>query len=238
MKATIEAKAVMFFANPAGSYNDKFNRMAKLAKQYSVLMGKLTRFTNQAALSDRYMCALACQLMAKTGLRVGNEESADGYVSKREGVGELQTYGLTTLLKDHVTIRSGVIKLRFTGKRGIDHVVTLTDPVISAKLKLIIRETDSDKLFPISDYKLRLFVKTYVGKKFVPKDFRTLIANVEAYHYYNKYLKGVRCDTQREVKAEVRGLVEHVSEILGNTPAMARRAYIDPRLIEFVASKL
>jgi DNA topoisomerase-1 len=220
-------KAIPFIGgNAKGHFSNKWNRAAKLNNMFPELEVKLQGILERGyqKKSESYRCAVACLMMMHTGVRVGNERSAEGYISKRkDALGrEIQTYGLTTLKPKHV--RAG--KLRFIGKREVAQLIT-----IPALLRKDVERLASDKgetVFNLSLYQLSKFVKTYVGRNFSPKDFRTVVGCRIA----SEEVAQLRpWSTKSEMKKQVRTVCEKVALQLGNTAAIAKKAYINPEIL-------
>lgn len=235
-KIKIAGRIVGLFGNSKGNYNEKFNRSTKLARQFDKLLKKMDGFIEQTeTVTTRVQCALAVKLLMTTGIRVGNESSAEGYKSKRKGVGMIKTFGLTTLQSEHIKFRSGNAYLSFTGKRGIEQSIKISDPRLVSQIKRVLDyNSESGSFLSISGVALRNFVKRSVGSKFTPKDFRTLRANIDGWLFYKELSKRPLPELKRDANAEIKKLTEHVSEILGNTPSICKRSYIDEFLLEFI----
>lgn len=234
---TIESKKIVLLRSDKGHYSDRFNRSVKLARNYYDLLDKFDRMIERGAKSntEMFQCALACKLMLLTGIRVGNEKSANGYVSKRKDVGEISTYGLTTLQKKHIRIGKSVT-FNFVGKRGIEQKIVVSDPLTVQQIKAAFIPANHTLLY-ISGYDLRKFVKKYIGNAFTPKDFRTLRANIEANYALLNISRRPKVGTKKSFKEECKEIAAYVASKLGNTPAMAKRAYIDPLLWEYASLK-
>lgn len=235
---TIDKKKIALLRSDKGHYGDRFNRIVKLAKNYYELLTKFDGMIERGQQNNTeiFQCALACKLMMLTGIRIGNEDSASGYVSKRKDVGTISTYGLTTLKKSHVKKLKNKIVFEFIGKKGVAQKITITDSLTRQQI-ICALDNANDTLLYINDYSLRKFVKKYVGSDFIPKDFRTLRANIEAQLLLNNFSKSTKVTTKKQLKSECKQIAEHVSTVLGNTPAMAKRAYIDPKFWEYVEFK-
>lgn len=105
----INDEDILLFGNINGGYksNDKtaskFNRVAKIAQNYNEIHTKLIEFLNGKN-ELKQILSFACLLMLESGIRIGNEKSSEGYISKVKGFEgqEVQTYGLTTLKPEHI----------------------------------------------------------------------------------------------------------------------------------------
>ena len=246
MKETykIGKQQITFFGKAKGANNNKWNRVNKLASQFNELDEKLTGFIMRGSYtSEHARCALALKLMLWTGIRVGNEGSAEGYMTKPHPHSKakpefVKTYGLTSILWEHVIIplQAREIALNFVGKKQVENAF-----VIRGEVKHLFYEyamkipRDQKQVFNITAYQLTKFIKRYVGKQFSPKDFRCLRANIEAWSKYQEICKsGSAPKTKSEAKAEVKSILEHVAEKLNNTPGVVKRNYVDDGLHDYV----
>lgn len=174
--------------------------------------------------------AVAFRLLDRGYFRIGNDAYADTHGS----------FGLTTMLRSHVRRRAGVMVFRFTGKSGVEHVVEIDDPdAIRALETMRRRRSPGDRLMAYRDGRtwrdldasaVNDYLKELFDGALTAKDFRTWHATV---------LAAVALATTEEPggsaasrKRAVRTAVGEVSGYLGNTPAVARASYIDPRVIE------
>ena len=100
---SIQGRKYKFFRPLRGGNGNKFNRALKLAIMFDELDDKLKGFyQNGNGLSLHAICSLAVRLLMHTGIRVGNEGSAEGYMTKPHPYSKakpefVKTYGLTTL---------------------------------------------------------------------------------------------------------------------------------------------
>ena len=184
--------------------------------------------------------ACAVRLLDIGMFRVGGE----GYAEENE------SYGLATLEKRHVTVRSGAIEFDFVGKGGIQHSPAIADRLVLPTVLALKRRPGKprDPLLAyrerssgwrdVSSAEINQWLKDLVGDQYSAKDFRTWNGTVLA----AVRLAG-RADAPDKAKA-ITAAVEEVADILGNTPAVCRESYIDPRVIrkykrgETIASEL
>jgi DNA topoisomerase-1 len=228
----------------------KYNRVAKIQQNYQEIDSKLREFCSVKGITERKACAFAVLIILETGVRIGNEDSAEGYVSKaKKTEGQtLQTYGLTTLLKKHVSFleidgKLAEMSLDFVGKKSVDQYMTITDPFLVEIGKQFYDHNDErleDRWLTNSDgteinkMDVHRFVKKSIGNGFSPKDFRAFRANVEAAKLSNSILswnKNSKSVAKKDVNNEIKSIVTDVSKVLGNTPAIAKKAYINPEIL-------
>ncbi len=175
---------------------------------------------------------LACAVrLLDVGLfRIGSEvyEREDGHL------------GLATIAKANVATADGHVTFDYISKEGIRRLQTIEDPLcteIVAALKR--RRGGGEHLFayrdrrewhPVHSQHINEFLKGLIGEQYSAKNFRTWNGTVLA----AVSLAGARQDatSQRARQRAIAAAARDVSEVLGNTPAVARRSYIDPRVFD------
>jgi DNA topoisomerase-1 len=211
----------------AGQEKAKFEGLLEFGKALPKLRRRIDRDLRRRKLSRATVLAAVVRLLDTEHLRVGNEEYARSNKS----------FGATTLRSRHLKRKGHKLVMRFTGKHGIVREVNVTD----TNLKRIVRRCDElpgQALFqyvngegepkPISSGDVNDYIKEATGGEFTAKHFRTWNASVIA---FDQMLKKAN-----DARISVTTVVEPVAEALGNTPAIARKAYVHPRLIEAVKS--
>lgn len=230
----------VFFRPLAGSYKNKFNRAVKLASMFDTLTRKFDgMFERGAGQTETARLALACKMMMYTGIRIGNEGSAEGYMTKPHPYSKkepefVKTYGLTTMLREHATVRKGVVYLNFIGKKQVENSFKLKGELAKQVKVLMDCSEKGEPLFSISAYELTKFIKKYVGAGFTPKDFRTMRANMVASDAMRDIFDREQPRTKTERNAEIKEIACKVSEQLNNTPSVCKKSYIDDMLFEHV----
>jgi len=153
---------------------------------------------------------------------------------------ENNTYGLTTLRSKHLTIQEDTLHFTYVGKSGKEQEREIVD----AKLAKIVREIDDIPGYEIfkfydengqkTDVKsehLNEYIHEVMGEPFSAKDFRTWAGTMIAAMALDE-LGAVQPKDQKRLDKNIREAVNRVAERLGNTPSVARSAYIDPRVID------
>jgi DNA topoisomerase-1 len=176
-------------------------------------------------LSRDAVLAAVVRLLDTEYLRVGNEQYAK----------ENKSYGATTLRSRHVKRRGNKLMMRFTGKHGIVHEVPITD----AKLKRVVAKCDDlpgQHLFqylneegeacPVTSADVNEYIREASGGDFTAKNFRTWGASVIAFDQMLTALE------HEKAKISLKTVLEPVAEALGNTPAISRKSYVHPKLID------
>lgn len=239
---TIDSLEYGFCRSTKCSYRDKMNRMVKLAVRFEELSEKFDGMIERGGyITDNARLALACKMMMYTGIRIGNEGSAEGYMTKphpysKEEPKFVQTYGLTTLLPEHVEFKGRRVLFNFLGKKHVDNFFEVQGK-LATQVRRMMKAFQGETLFGITDYMLTKFIKKYVGRQFLPKDFRTMKANMLAYEMYVDILDRDLPATKSEARAEVREIAEYVSEHLNNTPGVCKANYIDNKLWDELAEE-
>lgn len=233
---TIFGKTYGFCRSAKANYEDKHNRMVKLASRFEELSEKFDRMIAKGDyVTDTARCALACKMMMYTGIRIGNEGSAEGYVTKPHPNSKkkpefVQTYGLTTLLPEHTLVKGKKVYLNFIGKKQVENSFTLTGDLAKQVKEVLKTVEDGETVFEVTEYELTKFIKRYVGRRFTPKDFRTLRANMCAWDKVRELMERELPGTKKEYNAEVKEIATYVSEQLNNTPGVCKASYIDSYL--------
>lgn len=209
----------------------KFDHMLDFAERLPTLRRRVLRTLRGSEELDRErVLACAVRLLDVGLFRIGTEEYAE------EGGG----LGLATLTRANVTLRDGEVVFDYVGKSGQRQQQAVQDELSGAVIRALKRRRGGgDELLAyrhgrrwhdvrseqISDY-----LKEHVGEEFSAKDFRTWNATVLA--AVSLAVDGRQATTKRARKRAIDGAVRGVSEVLGNTPAIARRSYIDPRVFD------
>ena len=175
------------------------------------------------ALDKQRVVAAVVRLLDREKIRVGNSQYAR----------DNKSYGATTLMSRHVRRKHGRLQMRFAGKHGIVHEVPLSDSRLARVVKRC-QELPGQMLFQyvngdgepqgITSADVNDYIREASGGDFTAKHFRTWGASVIAFEQLLK-----KDDGQRISVATV---VEPVAEALGNTPAMSRKTYVHPLLID------
>jgi DNA topoisomerase-1 len=203
---------------------DKFERLAEFGAALPELRRKVDSDLGSGPLSRDQVLALVVRLLDETLIRVGNEE----YVVENE------SYGLTTLRDDHVTVGTGSFILRFVGKGGIEHDVTVHDRRL-ARLVRRCHELGGHELFTyraadgsigtISSTDVNDYLHHQVGPEVTAKVFRTWGASARVTEALGpQHL----ADDETEVDRAVIAAIDDAAALLGNTRSVCRQSYIHP----------
>jgi len=208
----------------------KFDRLRLVAEALPKLRRRTRRELKQPGYPRKKILAAVIRLLDRGGLRIGNSEYAEANGS----------FGLTTLQKRHVRVRGAALKLRFRGKSGILQECEVHDE----RLARIVRhcsELPGQQLFEyreesggtcsIGSADINATIQDWTGTSLTAKDFRTWRGTVA-------FLEAVTAVPPEETPT-LKALLETVATVLGNTPAICRKHYVHPWLIEkFMAGTL
>ncbi len=205
----------------------KFHRMVGFAKALPDVRAAVARDLALPRLPREKVLATVVSLLEVTAIRVGNQEYAR----------DNDSYGLTTLQDEHVKVKGTTIRFHFRGKSGKEHDVEVRDKRIARIIKAS-QELPGQNLFeylddegaahPIRSDDVNDYIRSAARDDFSAKDFRTW----EATMYCALELAAVHSQGKGEAKAAVVEAVKRVAERLGNTPAVCKKSYIHPGVIE------
>ena len=150
------------------------------------------------------------------------------------------SYGLATIHKEHVSIENGTVIFNYVAKSGQERYVALADDlVLQAVRDLLARRGGGPELLAyrdgrhwrdVSSTDINSYIKTQVGEEMSAKDFRTWHGTVIAAVVLAEANESAK--TMRARKRAVSTAMKEVAGYLGNTPAVARASYVDPRVID------
>jgi DNA topoisomerase-1 len=206
----------------------KYDRMIAFGKALPRMRRRVSRDLRRTGLPRERVLAAVVRLLEKTGVRVGNEEYAR----------DNKSFGLTTLRDRHATVGSKRIRFRFRSKGGKEGEVEVSD----ARLARIVgrcQDLPGQELFayldeegevrPIGSADVNDYIREISGHDFTAKDFRTWAATVMA---ARALARGESPADEAGAKRDVVRAVARVAEWLGNTPAVSRKSYVDPTVID------
>lgn len=208
----------------------KFDRIIEFAEQLERMRRVTGQHLRKRKPTREKVLATMVRLLETAFFRPGS----DAYARQNK------SYGLTTLRSKHLEINGNELVFSYRGKSGKDQEKHIED----AKLAKIVREIDElpgyeifkfiDDEGRIQDVKsehLNAYIREIMGEEFSAKDFRTWSGTMIAAIALDE-LEALEEKDQKQMDKNIRQAVITVSEKLGNTPAVARSSYIDPRVID------
>jgi DNA topoisomerase I len=207
----------------------KFEHMLRFADALPTLRSATARDLGRRHLDRDRVTAAAVRLIDLGLFRIGGEKYA-----------ELDHhYGATTLQKHDVTMTRHGVSFDYIAKEGKRRTITVADAAVRSVVRVLLSsDSGSDSLFsfqegdtwrPLRSHEVSSYIATRAGGHFTAKEFRTwnatvlmalLLANADP------------APTARSRKSTVTAAVRGVADWLGDTPAVARASYIDPRVID------
>ena len=207
----------------------KFTHMLRFAAALPALRSATVRDLGGRRLDRDRVTAAAVRLLDLGLFRIGGEKYA-----------ELDHhYGATTLQKDDVTVMRDGVAFDYIAKEGKRRTITVADNAVRSVVRALVNSDntsallfsfqDGDEWRPLRSHQVSSYIATQAGGHFTAKEFRTwnatvlmalLLANADP------------APTARSRKSTVTAAVRGVADWLGDTPAVARSSYIDPRVID------
>jgi DNA topoisomerase I len=210
---------------------EKFDDMVRFARALPALRRRVEQDLDDcAALDRRCVLAAAVRLLEVGFFRIGSEE----YASDND------SYGLATLRKEHVKIEDGVMVFDFPAKSGQRRRQGIMDeqltPIV-ARLKRrrgggpeLLACKERGRWHDLRSEDINAYVKEATGGDFSAKDFRTWTATTLA--AVALAVSGESAGSRTARRRAVKRAIEEVAGYLGNTPAVCRASYIDPRVLD------
>lgn len=209
---------------------EKFDRAQTLGKTLPAIRKRLAQDLARSDLSKATACALAVRLLDVGFFRIGNEAYTAEYGS----------FGLTTLERTHVRIRSGRATFEFGGKSGVENTVVVEDVLCLATIEKLRRRRggfssllaykDGSRWSRLDPAHVNNYLVEVSGLEVSAKDFRTWHGTVLAAVALAESDEAGLSKASR--KRAVRDAMVEVGNLLGNTPAVARSSYVDPRILD------
>jgi DNA topoisomerase I len=206
----------------------KYGRLLAFGEALPRIRRRVAADLKGRGMSRQKILATIVRLLETTLIRVGNDEYA-----RHNG-----SYGLTTLHNKHAKVRGGRITFEFKGKSGKSHRIDVHDPQL-AKLVRGCQDLPGQDLFAYVDEEgtvrdvtsgdVNAYLHEIAGGDFSAKDFRTWAGTTLAAIALREF---EACTSQRQAKRNIVHAVEAVAKMLGNTPAVCRRCYIHPEILE------
>jgi DNA topoisomerase IB len=212
----------------------KFDHVLEVAKRLPELRRRVAADLATRGYGRNRVLAAAARLLDIGMFRIGGEV----YASGEDPTGEA-TYGLATLLREHVTVHGAAMEFRYPAKGGIERAQRVEDTAVAAVLKgLLRRDPPEPELLAyrvgrqwrdVRSHDINCYLKEHShGCEISAKDFRTWHATVQA----ATLLAGSPARSRTARRRAVNAAMREVAEYLGNTPTVARTSYVDPRVVD------
>lgn len=209
---------------------EKFRRAEDFAAALPGLRRQVVEDLGTDDLSRARVLAAAVRLLDIGCFRIGSEAYARDH----------DTFGIATILRRHVSLDGDEMLFRYPAKHSITRTVSVRDPAVAAVLAPLRRRRGGsghllawkgpDGWCDVHSPDINAYLKQSAGPDFSAKDFRTWSATVHAAVALAGVDTHLRSATAR--RRAVTAAVKEVAAYLGNTPAVCRSSYIDPRVID------
>jgi DNA topoisomerase I len=206
---------------------DKYSRLRDFGLALPKLRKQLEVLLQAPGFSRDKVMATVITLLDATLIRVGNTQYAR----------DNRSYGLTTLRSRHVEVNGSAILFQFRGKSGVEHQITVKDRRLARIIKRCL-EIPGQNLFQyldengerhtVSSSDVNAYLQTLTGADFTAKDYRTWAGSALAL----SVLRELHWEPESDAKRHVVEMVKNVAKQLGNTPAVCRKCYIHPAVME------
>ena len=202
----------------------KFDRVLEIAERFPAFRERVDEHLAGRGLTRRRVLAAAARMLDVGFFRVGGEEYTD-------------SFGLATLRVEHITCGNGIVVCSYPAKGGKRREQVLADEGVCAVVRALcsrgqgelLRFKEDGQWRDVRSADINAYLKETFGEEVTAKDFRTWHATVLA-------AVGLAVSAParggRGQKRAVSRVMTEVSEYLGNTPAVARASYVDPRVLE------
>lgn len=207
---------------------NKFGRMMLFAKTLPGIRQRVAKDMQLPGLPREKVLATIVALLESTLIRVGNDEYA-----RQNG-----SYGLTTMRDRHARISGSKIEFSFKGKSGKRHEISIQDPQLARIVRkcqdmpgqeLFAYQDDNGQSRDVTSQDVNDYLRAIAGEEFTAKDFRTWAGTVLAAIALREFQQFTH---QKEAKKNVVTAIESVAQMLGNTPAVCRKCYVHPQVLE------
>ncbi len=209
---------------------EKFAEMTRFARALPGLREAAARDLRRRGLGRERVLACAVRLLDRGFFRIGTE----GYAA------ENGSYGLATMKRRHVTLESdGSVRFDYRSKGGRRRVQSVVDPAVFRVVQALLRRRTGTELLAyrsgrswvdVTSDDINAYLKDVTEDTFSAKDFRTWNATVLA--SVGLAVSGEAHGSRAARTRAISRAVQEVAHYLGNTPAVCRASYIDPRVFD------
>jgi DNA topoisomerase I len=212
----------------AAREREKFDRLVRFGEALPALRKRMPSHLRRGPFDEEWACAIAVTLVNRAWFRVGSETAARS----------VRTYGVTTLRKGHVEVAGRRVRFRFRAKGRVLVRTTVTDPVVADGVRALLELPGGSRLFrfecdgetlPLTARRLNTYLARHLGEGLTTKDFRTWGGTLEAAVALTAAGPAPDGSTARR---SIAAAMRRVGRELGNTPAVARSAYVSPAVVD------
>lgn len=209
---------------------EKHERVLTFARRLPAARAQVSAHLAQRGLTRQRVLAAAFRLLDLGFFRVGGESYAEAN----------GTYGLATMRREHVTVTGGFVVFDYIAKSGKQRVQGFVDDDVRKVVTALLKRNDASRELlayrdrtgwhDVTSADINAYLKEVIGEEVSAKDFRTWHATVLTAVGLAVSTRAPTSATGR--KRAVTRVVKEVADYLGNTPAVCRSSYIDPRILD------
>jgi DNA topoisomerase-1 len=212
---------------------NKFSVLADFGRALPDIRRITGEHLRKRTLSREKVLAAVVRLLEETLIRIGNREYAR----------DNDSYGLTTLEDEHVSVEGSKLHFEFRGKSGIEHTLDFRDKRLAKVVKeaqdipghhLFQYYDENDQPHAVGSQDVNAYLQEITGQPFTAKVFRTWGGSITALRYLAE--ESAEADsseaTEAIFKKHINSCVAYVSDALGNTKTVCRKYYIHPAVLE------
>ena len=207
---------------------NKYEKMVVFGQALPKIRRRVNRDLKRRGLPREKVIATIVQLLERTFIRVGNKEYAK----------ENKSFGLTTMRNRHVNVRGDTVRFRFRGKSGQEHDIDTQDARVARIIKKL-QDLPGQELFQYFDEAgerhdvtsddVNQYLREITGEDFTAKDYRTWAGTVMAAMALQHQ---EAFENKSQAKKNIKDAITAVAKVLGNTPAVCRKCYVHPAVLE------
>jgi DNA topoisomerase I len=207
---------------------NKYEKMVLFAQALPKIRRRINKDLALPSLPRKKVLATVVQLLERTFIRVGNEEYAK----------DNNSFGLTTMQNRHIDVEGAKLRFRFRGKSGRAHDIPFEDRRVAKIIKKL-QDLPGQEVFQYLDEQgemhnltsddVNAYLHEITGEDFTAKDFRTWAGTVLA----AMALQAQEAfENKTQAKKNLKDAISAVAKVLGNTPAVCRKCYVHPAVLE------
>jgi DNA topoisomerase I len=210
----------------------KFEAMVEFGRTLPKLRERVSKDLRRRLVSRERVLACAVRLLDRGFFRIGSEDYAE----------ENETYGLATMRRRHVEVSGGKVTFDYEAKGGKRRVQVIGDPVVARLVKTLrgrrggghelLAYRNGDSWRDLKSTEINDYIQETIGEGHSAKDFRTWNATVLAAVVLAGSAREREIGSKAARARAKRDAVKQVALYLGNTPAVCRASYIDPRVFD------
>ena len=198
---------------------EKYDRCAAFGHALPLLRARLEEDLARRTLCQERVVGAVVRLLDLAALRVGNEQ----YVAANK------SFGATTLRQHHAKLTGQTLRLDYRAKGGAQRLVTISDRSLTTLVRRLqdlpgqnlFQYEDGGSICAVGSDNVNAYIQDAMGGEFSAKHFRTWTASVEAFSFLY----------DAPDPPTLKAMLQHVADRLGNTPAIARKAYVHPAML-------